>query len=240
MKSLAMLLAVLSATTAASVARADDVPAPEETPAAPAADAHKAMWRFELGYRGAFVTSPGYGPFSTDDYFSQVSVAASRTVLVRGRFSFAPGLAWDYGTTSATARGDITSLTMHRLGVPLEGRMHVARLGYAFVRVAPGVVLTAAEVQDPSAPAALSKNRWLMAADASAGYAWLAWSRPEGPGPMARLWLQGEAGYGWVATERLDLAPDLASGSSQRASGADLGALAMRGVFFRAAAAVSF
>jgi hypothetical protein len=234
-------LAFLLVSTAASTsAYAQELPGPSgETAAIPRADARVAMWRLEMGYRGSFVPSPGFDPFSTNDFLPQFSASASRTVFSSGPLSFAPGLAWDYGSSSATARGDATSLTMHRLTVPLEGRLHFVPWGYAFVRAAPGVVAQHVEVDDSSSPAALEKNRWLFATDISAGYAWLVWPQ-RGPDHVGRLWLQADAGYGWVASERLDLSPALASGDTRLVSGVDLGNIKMSGAFFRAAAAVSF
>jgi len=218
---------------------------PESITPRPAIDRGELMWRFELGYRGAFVTSPGYNAFSTQDYMAQVSMMASRTLFARGHYSFALGIGWDYGGSGATARGDTTSLTMHRLNVPLEGRVHFGRWGYGFLRAAPGVAVLSTQIEDASAPPStgttpqlLSKSRWLFAADVSAGYAWLAWSGPPSSAGTPRLWLQADGGYGWVADERLNLAPNV--GSDQRVAGIDLGPLSMQGGFFRVAAALSY
>jgi hypothetical protein len=215
------------------------VPESETVPTNPRHDARVEMWRLEMGYRGSFVSSPGFNPFSTNDSLPQFSIIASRTILASGPISFAPGFAWDYGSKGATSRGDSTSLSLHRLTVPLEGRVHIVPWGYALIRVAPGVVAQHAEVDDASSPAPLTKNRWLFATDVSAGYAWLVGPQ-RGAGHIARLWLQAEGGYGWVAAERLNLAPALASGDSRVVSGIDLGSIAMSGAFFRAAAALSF
>lgn len=214
--------------------------APESIAPPEYGDRREGTWRIESGYRGSFVPSAGYNPFSTNGYFPEFSLAASRTLLHRGRFSFAPGVAWDFGSTGATARGDASSLSVQRLTVSLEGRMHFGPWGYAYLRVAPGAAMQHAEIDDASSPAPLEKTQWLFATDLSAGYAWLVWPRWEASVLEPRLWLQGEGGYGWVAEERLALAPALASGSPDRTSGIDLGSLAMQGGFFRVAAAVSF
>jgi hypothetical protein len=214
-------------------------------------DRLREMWRFEAGYRGNFVTDAGYNPFSTKDYFEQVSFVASRTVFARGRFSFAPGIEWDYGKASATARGDATSLEVQKIALPLEGRIHFGEWGYVFLRASPAVAVENAEVDDPTAicqsagsgePCAspLTKSRWLFATDLSAGYAYPVLSRKEVSGLVARIWLQADGGYGWIVGERLNLAANLASGDPRLASGVDLGTLTMRGAFFRASGAVSF
>ena len=198
------------------------------------------MWRLEAGYRGSFVPSAGFDPFSTNDFLPQFSLAASRTLAASRPLSLAAGVAWDHGASSATVRGDQASIEVERLTVPIEGRLHFGRWGYAFLRGAPGVVSQHAEVDDPSAPAPLSKTQWLFATDVSAGYAWLVWPQTREPARAPRLWLQADVGYGWVANERLDLAPALASGDARVVSGIDLGSITLSGAFFRAAAAVSF
>jgi len=189
--------------------------------------------RFELGYRGSFVTSPGLNPFSTRDYFGELSLAASRTLYARGALSFALGVAWDHGESGAIARGDSASLGLDRVTVPLEGRVQLRRWGYAFLRAAPGIADVRAEVDDLSAPAPLTKSRWLFAADLSAGYALPLWTKAIGPDRFWRMWLQAEGGYGYMTDDSLQLS----SGSGQ--SDVDLQPLAMRGGFFRAALAAS-
>jgi hypothetical protein len=240
-KPIALLSLAFSIGLAAPAARAEE-PSRAMESIAPASGMQrlKSMWRFELGYRGTFVTDRGLNPFSTQDYFSQVSLVASRTLYARGPFSFAPGLAWDYGRSAATARGDGSSLEVHRFAVPLEGRMHFGARGYALLRAAPGIALENAEINDPSAPAPLTKSRWLFATDLSAGYAYPVWSRVDSPDLVPRIWLEADGGYSWIVAQRLNLSPDLPAGDPRLASGADLGSLAMSGPFFRVAAAISF
>jgi hypothetical protein len=193
----------------------------------------------EAGYRGSFIESPGYAPFSTNDALPEFSLTASRTLASMGHVSFAAGASWDFGGRSAAARSDHASITVHRLTVPLEGRLHLPGFGYVFVRAAPGVAGVHAELDDDAAPAPLSKTQWLFATDVSGGLAWLvAPTRREHV--AARVWLQADGGYGFVAGERLNLGPDLASGDLRSVSGVDLGDIDLGGGFFRIAAAISF
>jgi hypothetical protein len=203
-------------------------------------DTRVAMWRLELGYRGSYVPSAGFDPFSTNDFLPQVSLDASRTLLATSAFSLAVGLAWDHGSSDATARGDVTSLDFNRFTVPIEARVHFGRWGYAFARVAPGVAAEKATLNDPSEPAALTKTQWLFATDLSGGYAWLVWPPTREPSTSPRLWIQADGGYGWVASQRLDLGPALASTDARLANGVDLGSLSMSGAFFRLGAAISY
>lgn len=214
--------------------------APERLPDVPSRDWHDVVGRLELGYRGVFVTNPGYNPFSTQDYFSGVSITVSRTVVSDAAFSFAPGLAWDYGSSASTARGDHASLMVHRLSVPLEGRLHAGAMGYAFVRLAPGVASEHIEVTDASAPTNLTKTQWLFATDASVGYALPVVPLPPRRGRAFRLWIVADGGYSWVADERLTPVSTVPSGGTPVVNQVDLGTLGLRGAFFRVAIAASY
>jgi hypothetical protein len=215
--------------------------APERIEAPPAAGlGHEVGGRLELGYRGVFVTNPGYNPFSTQDYFSGAYLAVSRTILTDGAFSFAPGLAWDYGSSNATSRGDAASLMVHRLSVPLEGRLHAGALGYAFLRIAPGVASEHVEVSDASAPSNLTKTQWLFMADASVGYALPIVPIPPRRGRTFRLWIVGDGGYSWVADQRLELTSTVPPNGTPMVNQVDLGTLGLRGGFFRVAVAASY
>jgi hypothetical protein len=238
-----LLFLVFLSLSTSSPARAQEplqlTPAEVASPAAPFGG-NVSMWRLEAGYRGSFVPSAGYDPFSTNDFLPQFSLAASRTIFGDSRLSFAAGLAWDVGSSSAADRGDHASIGVQRLTVPLEERLHFGIWGYAFLRAAAGALSEHTSVEDSSAAATLSKTQWLFASDLSAGYAWLAWPRTGQPPQPIRLWLQADGGYGWVANERLNLGPTLASGDGRIASGIDLGTISLSGPFFRAAAAASF
>ena len=204
-------------------------------------DHREVMTRLELGYRGSFAPDPGFDPFSSNDFLPEFYIAASRTVFAWGRFSFAPGIEWDNGGSSSTVRQvDSSSLRLNRLTLPLEGRVHFGPWGYAFARVAPGVVALETQLTDSSSPATLSKTQWLFATDLSAGYAWLVFPQVEARRLTARVWLQADVGYGFVAQGRLNLGPELGSSNTQRVDGVDLGPISMNGAFFRVSAAASF
>jgi hypothetical protein len=227
--------AVLFLAALAPSAHAEDAGASPDA----AAFAHRTespVWMAEIGYRGSFVTDPGMNAFSTKDYLAQFSLGASRKVLERGRFAFAPGLIWDYGGSSATARGAATSLAVHRLSIPLEARYRVTPWLFAFVRTAPGLASVSTRVEDTSAPAPLVKSDWVPTMDLSAGASWKFVRINDRIG----FWLTGEAGYGWSKSTALNLTPDLASDDPRRVADTDLGRLALRGGFMRFGAALSF
>src|SRR5438477_13053460 len=82
----------------------------------------ESFWQGQLGVRSTFVSDPGFDPFSKDNELTQFSLGVARTVWEEDRLSFAPGIIWDYGWRTATARGQDTSLSSHRLALALEGR----------------------------------------------------------------------------------------------------------------------
>jgi hypothetical protein len=236
-KTFAALCAAGLAALSASSAQADDAEYDRPEPAMQARDWRDVIGRFELGYRGVFVTNAGYNPFSTQDYFSGIALALSHTLFARSRVSFAVGAAWDYGSSGATSRGDLASLAVHRVTVPLEGRVHFGAWGYAFLRVAPGAAHERAELDEASAPTALTSAQWLFATDASVGYAIPVIPLPERPGRSARIWLQSDLGYSWVADDRLSLQSVSGAGTDTVDLRTSLG---LRGAFFHVAAAVSY
>jgi hypothetical protein len=204
-------------------------------------DRREGNWRVEMGYRGTFIPSAGYQPFSDNGYLPEFSLAASRTMFELQHLWLAVGLAWDEGSSTSYIRQvDEATLSFQRVSVTLEGRMQFGPWGYAYVRVAPGAAMEKAQVQDAAAPAPLEMNSWLFAADVSGGYAWLMWPRDAPTTVEPRVWLQGEGGYGFVGGQALALQPALPADSPVRTAGVDLGTLEMKGGFFRIAAAVSF
>lgn len=196
-------------------------------------------WEAHVGYRGTFVDSPGYAPFSSNDYFPQFTLGASRVVGWRGRFALAAGLSWDFGESDATARGANTGLTVDRFTVPLTMRYELWRWLHVFVTVAPGVTYANAHVDESSAPAPLVKTSWMPSGDASAGARWAFATTRVGPFPVV-FWLTAEGGYAWTASMELAMSPDLSSHDPRQTATTDLGSLAMNGGFGRMALSVSF
>jgi hypothetical protein len=196
-------------------------------------------WEAHMGYRGTFVDSPGFNPFSQNDYFPQFTLGASRVLAWRGRFALAAGLSWDYGESDSTARGASTGLTVDRFTVPLTMRYAVWRWLHVFVTIAPGVTYASANVDESSAPASLVKTSWLPSGDASAGARWAFATTHVGAFPVV-FWLSAEGGYAWTAPMQLTMSPDLPSTDPRQTAPTNLGSLAMNGGFGRLAVSVSF
>jgi hypothetical protein len=76
--------------------------------------------------------------------------------------------------------------------------------------------------------------------DATAGVAVEVFGFRSGLSKAPRLWVTGEGGYGWTASNRLLLLPDEQERAPQRSDEVDLGELALSGPLFKISAALSF
>lgn len=227
------MLVLLSVSAIAPLASAQE-------PMPPPAPSDAGALRFELGTRQAFIANPGLDAFARHNEFGQLSLALSRVVLARGRLAFAPGVAWDYGETDADVRGSPSALVVHRLSVPLEGRYSILPRLYAYARVAPGAAAVHGEVHDTSSPGTLVRSAWLPSLDASAGASYRVLTIAEVHDRPLDVWLAAEGGYGGTRSTDLTMTPDLADGDPRRTGAVDLGSLALRGAFVRAAIALTF
>ncbi|MFO0741959.1 MAG: hypothetical protein U0270_39040 [Labilithrix sp.] len=184
-------------------------PAVESTPA-PATTLRTDLWKISTGARISYIPSAGFDTFSTNDVLAQWSLEGQYPVLSRGRFALGVGLGYAGGARTATTRGDKTALGVHTLQVPIEGRYHVGRWGYAFARVAPGTTAVVASVEEGSSPNRIEDTQWVFASDLSAGAAILMGPRghDQADKRSVRFWAVPEIGYTLATTARLDARPD--------------------------------
>ena len=208
--------------------------------AEPAFGDRESFWQAEAGVRSMYITSPGYDPVSTDNSLVQFSLGASRTLWDQDQFSFAPGILWDYGESSATARGLPTDLEAHRIALTLEGRYHILPGMDGLGRVAPGALHQRVELDDPAAVAPYVARHWSFAFDSAAGLAFLLGPQAEVARSPVRWWLAAEGGYSYAGTGSLVMNTDVGADDPRRTGPLDLGSLALRGGFFRVYAAVTY
>jgi hypothetical protein len=211
-----------------------------EPPPPEHSDTLRRFTQVELGFRTAFIKDPGFDAFSSNDAFNQMSVGASQTVFVDGSISVAVGARWDFGTSRSVSRGADTALTMHRLEVPLETRLHLSRILYVFGRLAPGAMHTAASVSDGSSTDTLTDGRWSFSADASLGAAFLLGPTSSPRSHLPRFWLTAEGGYGWTPARAVEASVDPGQDDFRQYGGIALRPLAMRGGFFRLGVSTTF
>ncbi len=240
MKRLLASSLVIAALAAAAPALAQEDAPP--SPASPRVDTRVRFWAFDLGLRTTFVADSGFDPYSTDNRLGQSTLGLSRTTHVFGAWSFAPGIRWDTGTSSATARGADAALTVHRLSLPLELRNHLTRGIYAFGRLAPGATSARQKITDASLSEPLTASSWLLSADASLGASFNVLSFSSDPTSHApRIWLTPEIGYAWSTATSKTMSPSV-GGDDPRQFGETILArsVVLRGAFFRAALTMTF
>ncbi|HSS37331.1 MAG TPA: hypothetical protein VLT58_01055 [Polyangia bacterium] len=196
-------------------------------------------WEVSAGVRAMYIKSAGFDPFSTDDGFVQFSLTGLGVIARKGRLSLAVGIGLDVGSSSATARGAPSSLSLTRPSALAEGRFQPWSRLYLFARLAPGLVHGTATINDASSPSGsgLTADFDAFSLDASAGGAFcLGAIGSAGLG----VWLLADGGYSWVAGQDLVLAPTLSNADQPKAGTLDLGTLAPRGGFFRISMALSY
>jgi hypothetical protein len=231
-----VVAALVAATGGRARAHDDFAPAIEQVGAGPAAPRGPGLVRVSVGGRSSLFRSPGYDPFSSDDAFGQFSATATVTVLSGARFSTAAGALWEDGSSSSTARGTNSSLSLQRLGVVLEERFAPRPWVFAFVRVAPGWLRGKASIDDQSIPAPLQTSFSTFAVDASAGAA----GRLNPRSGRVGVWLMGDGGYGWAASQPMALAPALPAPDRSKAGVTTLSPFAPSGAFVRFTLALSY
>lgn len=193
--------------------------------------------RVGIGYRGSVVPDPTFDAVAGSGLLSQLSLEATYAVVAGDRAALALGVAWDFGLRDGSFDGLDLTLQVHRLTVPVEARYLLTPWLYGFGRVSPGAVFYYATITDRGAP--LEGGPWGFAMDVSGGVSVLLFPHGSVDRRVARVWLTPEGGYGWAAEREIDLkgrgAPAVVAGAPET-----LGALNVRGAFFRVQIGLTF
>jgi hypothetical protein len=196
-----------------------------------------------VGVRAGLIRSPGFDPFANDDGVQQVAFSFLRALVRQDRLALAIGMGFDYGSSSANARGAPSELGLTRGSLLVEGRYALHPHVYAFLRAAPGVLNLSATVHDASAPpqqngtaVPLTSNFTVPSFDGSFG---LAVGLAPRTSPVG-AWIVAQGGYGWAQSHALLLTAQLGGADQQKIAPLDLGSLAPSGPFMTFAFALSF
>lgn len=200
---------------------------------------HQRNVRVDLGLRTQFISGAGFDPFSENDVLNQFSSSASIAFWARDRLSLAGVVGFDYGASSARARSNEASLDIRRFLVAPEVRYHLLPVLALTARLGPTLTREAATLAG-GLDTDLAKTAWLFGFDATAGAAVEVWGYANPTSHKPRLWVTGEAGYGYTASNRLSLEPRDPGLAPQRATPVELGELSLGGPLFRITAALSF
>jgi hypothetical protein len=199
---------------------------------------HQTHFYGMVGYRGTRVTGDGYQPFADNQAFHQASLAVGRVLFAADALSFALGVAWDYGASSANARGAATKLEAHRLTLLPEVRYHLLRRLYGFGRLGAGLAPIHAELDDSVTEATRTSERLAFTLDASVGAAYELIGEAAGVSRRPRVWLLLDGGYVFSGTTKTVLENE--SGVPARNEAYAFADLNLSGLSGRVSAALTF
>jgi hypothetical protein len=166
-------------------------------------------------------------------------LGASYAFWSRDKLSVAGVFGFDYSAWSAPARSADASLDLRRFTLGPEARYHLLRILVVTAKLAPTLTRERAELST-GVGSDLTDTAWKFGFDATAGVAVELFGYRSGKSHVPRLWLTGEGGYGWTASNDLVLRPDDASEAPQRFQPLDLEDLSLSGPLFKISAALSF
>ncbi len=189
-----------------------------------------------LGARMTWVSSAGFDPFSSGDVLPQLAVRVGGVVWQKERMSLAIAVDWAGGGANDRARGEPSSIAIHRVGAGAEGRWHVLNSLFGYVRVAPGLLYS--RVSLGSGDSRLVGDDFDFSADGAAGLAYRFGGSPDGRKRSARLHVFAEGGYS-LATKS-DLALQTGEDGPPRSEPIDLGSVRAGGPFVTAGLALTY
>jgi hypothetical protein len=200
---------------------------------------HQKNIRADIGLRTQFVANAGLDPFSENDVLPQLALGASWGFYASEQLSVAAMFGFDYGSLSARARSNDTSLALWRFALGPEVRYHLLRVLALTARVSPTLTRQSAEISS-GIDTDLHKVAWKFGFDATAGAAVELYGYRSGASRKPRVWVTAEGGYGWTAPTKMVFEPIEASGAPQRLVPLELEDLSLSGPLFRVTAALSF
>ncbi len=198
---------------------------------------HQEHWVVSAGARVSWLGDEAFDPFSEEDAFSQVSLAAGRVLVAEDRLSLAVLGVLEAGEAEAYARSMKADYSSLRFALSLEGRYHLRSWLYGYARLAPGALRAEASLESPEL-ATYEAAAWSASVDGALGAAVRIIGARDGSKRSPRVWLFAEGGYGWAASQELSL--EATSGSPPRAEPIELGELDPSGGFLRLGANLTF
>jgi hypothetical protein len=223
-------------TLAAPAHAADEV---ESDAQADSLGTHQRHLRFDIGARTQYVSSAGLDPFKTNDAIPQLSLGASYAFWARDQLSIAAVTGFDYSDWSARARSSDASLDLKRFTLGAEARYHLLRILVLTGKLAPTLTRESA-VLSSGIGSDLKTTAWKGGFDVMGGAAVELLGYRSGASRKPRLWLTAEGGYGWTASNSMELEPDVPKQAPQRTQPLDLEDLSLSGPLFKISAALSF
>lgn len=194
----------------------------------------------EIGARTAVVLFEGFDPYSRSDLLPSFALAATWTPVRVGAFRLALRGEYDIGGQSATARGDETSLVVHRFAGGLEAGLLLGPRVRMFAKAAPALLHLRASIDDPAIDRPLVARTFTWGLDATGGTAVMLAAVGDREWPAARFWLTGELGYAFAGEAAMRFTPEEDEDDPRRFGEVELPGLRPSGVVSRIALAITF
>jgi len=189
------------------------------------------------GLRGSLLRSAGFDPYAGNDLFVQGSVLVGMTILRVGKAAVMLSAQWDGGTRSATARGEESSLAVHRFSGVAEMRYHLHRRFFLGAKLAPAAFYLSGSITDAGVDRPLTSHRWTWGMDTSGGAGVLIGSTgPRG----AKFWLTLDLGYTFAGEAQMAYAPAADGGDPRKYGSVMLPSLRPSGPTSRLGVQVAF
>jgi Zn-dependent protease len=133
--------------------------------------------------------------------------------------TFAVGAEYDLGHHGATARGQQTSLVLHRLAGSILIDATIIRHLHTYARFAPGAIYLHGAIEDAALPERpLVSDAWTWAVDTTGGIAVLLGAVGADEAPAVGFWVTAEVGYCFTGEAQMSYAPE-ADGDDGRVFG---------------------
>jgi hypothetical protein len=173
-------------------------PPPGASPDAPRSPRPRPLthrFGFQLGLRTTNITDGGFDPYAESNGFGQASFVGTFTPWRTLPFSVHLVGEYDIGVNDSEARGDKTSLSMHRIALGLEGRYEPISRLYFYARVAPSALHLRGTIDDIPLGAKLAARTWTWGLDTSGGAAIRLGNGGNDADPIVTFWLTVDLGY---------------------------------------------
>jgi hypothetical protein len=214
-------------------------PPAESTPAS-APRGGRPEVNLSVGVRGMVLQGAGFDPYASSDLLGQASLSAGITALSLGRTSIVAAAEWDFGRRQATARGERTSLGVHRLGGFVEARFQVVRRLHLLVKVAPAAYHLRGSIETSVVDRPLVSRTWTWGLDTTGGVGFMFASTGPREAPTSRFWFTFEAGYAFAGKSAMRYAPASRDDDPRTFGPVELPALSPSGAVGRIGMAVAF
>jgi hypothetical protein len=195
----------------------------------------------QLGVRTTHIPHSGYDPYADSNGLAQAAFAATYTPWRSLPLSVHLVGEWDIGRTSSIARGDPTSLMIHRIALGIEGRYEPVSRLYLFAKVAPSALHLRGEIEDIPLGATLASRTWTWGLDTTGGAALRLGNAGKEADPGATFWLMLDMGYSFTGEAEMIYRPaELDENEGRRFGDIALPSIRPGGFVTRIAGAMTF